>query len=115
MSNSVGGYDIVSLINSVWMPVLLALLCAGYGVYLAITKDPKAVRRKNDREAVLKESAVYVKNAMWLMFFMALGCVIMACIIFFTGNDMAATIQSISWFIFFAILWKRNEDKNGAL
>ncbi len=115
MSESVGGYDIVSLINSIWLPILLALMCIGYGTYLAVTKDPKAVRRKNDRDAILKDTSAYVKTAMWLMYFMALGCVIMACIIYFIGNDMAATIESLSWFVIFAVLWKRNEDKNGAL
>ncbi len=101
--------------NSIWIPVLLAVLCAGYGIYLAVTKDPGAVRRKSGRGDLLKDPIGYVHNAMYLMFFMALGCVIMVAIIYFTANDMIATIESISWFIVFAFLWKKNEDTNGAL
>ena len=107
--------DLVNAMNSVWLPAVLAVLCAGYGIYYGITKDPNAVRRKSDRGVMFKEPEKYVRNAMLLMFFMALGCAIMALIIYFTGNDMVATIESVSWFVIFAILWKRNEDKNGAM
>lgn len=106
--------DVYSLINSIWLPIILGVLCVCYGVYLAITGDPAAIRRK-EKNPILKNKERYVKNAMWLFFFMALGCLIMVLIIQFLKDDIAATIESISWFIVFAILWKRNEDKNGAL
>ncbi len=106
--------DAYSLINSIWLPIILGVLCVGYGVYLAITGDPAAIRRK-EKNPILKNKERYVNNAMWLFFFMALGCLIMVLIIQFLKDDIAATIESISWFIVFAILWKRNEDKNGAL
>lgn len=106
--------DIYSIINSIWLPIILGVLCMGYGIYLAVTGDPTAIRRK-DKNPLLKDKDCYVKNAMWLFFFMALGCFIMVLIIQFLNNDTAATIESITWFIVFAILWKRNEDKNGAL
>ncbi len=107
--------DLIIFMNSIWIPVLLAILCAGYGIYLAITKDPKVIRRKTGRNDLLKAPDKYVRNAMWLMFFMAVGCVVMVMIIYFTANDMIATVESISWFIVFAFLWKKNEDTNGAL
>lgn len=104
----------LNFMNSIWIPLLLALMCLGCGIYLAITGKPDIVRRRGDMRA-LKDTKQYVKGAMLLMFFMALGCIIMAAIIYFTASDMIATVQSISWFIVFAILWKRNEDRNGAM
>ncbi len=106
--------DIYNLINSIWLPLILAALCVGNGIYMAVTGEPGLARRRNDNR-LLKDKKQYVRGAMWLMFFMALGCIIMALIIQFTGNDMIATIESISWLIIFGILWKRNEDKYGAL
>ncbi len=106
--------DMYGFINSIWLPILLAVLCAGCGIYMAVTGEPGMARRRGDNR-LLKDKEHYVKGAMLLMFFMALGCVIMAVIIGVFHNDTVATIESISWFIIFGILWKRNEDRYGAL
>lgn len=106
--------DMISLFNSMWIPLLLGIMCIGCGIYLAITGKPGIVRRRDDKR-LLKDEKEFVKGAMILMFFMAVGCIIMAGIIYFTANDTIATIESITWFIVFAFLWKRNEDKNGAM
>ncbi len=106
--------DVINIMNSIWIPILLAVLCIGSGLYLLVTGKPGIVRRRDDKR-LLKDEKEYVKGAMILMFFMALGCIIMAAIIYFTANDMIATIESITWFAVFAVLWKRNEDKNGAM
>ncbi len=106
--------DIYNLINSIWLPVILGALCAGNGIYMAITGELGLARRRNDNR-LLKDKKQYVRGAMWLMFFMALGCLIMALIIQFMHNDTIATIESLSWLVVFGILWKRNEDRYGPL
>ena len=105
--------DLVYLINSIWLPLILAVLCIGSGIYMAITGQPGIARRRGDTR-LLKDKEHYVKGAMLLLFFMALGCIVMAVLIHF-GMDNVATLESISWFIVFGILWKRNEDKYGAM
>ena len=106
--------DMYYLMNSIWIPILLAVLCVGCSIYMAITGEPGIARRRGDNR-LLKDKEHYVKGAMLLMLFMALGCVIMAVLIGVFHNDTAATIESISWFIIFAFLWKRNEDRYGSL
>ena len=106
--------DVYNFMNSIWIPILLAILCTGCGIYMRFTGEPGIARRKDDNR-LLKNKEQYVKNAMLLLFFMAIGCVIMALIIYFLNNDQLATIESITWLIIFGILWKRNEDQNGAM
>lgn len=110
--------DIMTLMNSIWIPVLLGVLCAGYGIYLGITKDVRALTKRSGTgniRPLLKNPDKYIKSAMYLMFFMALGCAVMVAILYLTGSDIIATIESITWFIIFAFLWKRNEDTNGVI
>lgn len=105
---------IEEIFGGIWIPAALGLVCTIYGIYMLITKDPSRIRRKGDT-AVLKDAEKYAVTGGWLMLFMALGCLIMMIIIEFVKSEMIATIESMTWFLIFAIMWKRMNDKYGAL
>ncbi len=106
--------SLVELMNSIWVPVAFMAACLVYGIYMLITKDPGKVRRRDDNRH-LNDPEKYAKNAGYLMLFMALGCLVMIGIIQILKNDVAATIQSLIWFVVFAVLWRRNDKINGAV
>lgn len=102
----------VDLLNSIWVPLIFALVLVVYGIYMLITKDPERIRRKGDT-GQLKDPEKYAVIAGWLFIYMAVGCIIMAILIKVTGNDLIVTIQSLTWFLIFAIIWRRMLDKYG--
>lgn len=102
----------VDLLNSIWVPLVFALLLLVYGVYMLITKDPNRIRKKGDISP-LKDPEKYAVTAGWLFVYMAVGCLVMAALIKFVGNDMIVTIQSLTWFLIFAVFWKRMLDNYG--
>lgn len=104
---------VVDLINSIWVPVAFFIMCLIYGIYMLITKDAKKIRKKDDIRD-LKDPVKYATNAGYLFLFMALGCLIMIIILKAFGNDLVATIESLVWFVVFAIFWKINDNKYGA-
>jgi len=104
---------VMDLINSIWIPVAFFIMCLVYGIYMLITKDVKKIRKKDDNRD-LKDPQRFATNAGYLLLFMALGCLVMIVIIKVFGNDLVATIESLVWFVVFAILWKLNDNKYGA-
>jgi len=105
---------IEEIFSGIWIPAALGVICAVYGIYMLITKDPYKIRRKGDT-SVLKDGEKYATVGGYLMLFMAVGCLVMIGIIQIFANEMIATIESVTWFVVFAILWKRMNDKYGAL
>lgn len=105
--------DLVSLMTSVWIPVILGVVCLVYGLYMIITKDPSKIRKKDDNR-LLRDDKKYAEVGGYLMIFMAIGCLVMVIIIKVFQNETAATIESFAWFIVFGILWKKMNDKYGA-
>ena len=102
----------VDLLNSIWVPLVFALVLFIMGAYALITKDPSKIRKRGDTSK-LKDSEKFAVTAGWLFVYMAVGCLIMVALIKFTGNDLIITIQSLTWFLIFAIFWKRMLDKYG--
>ena len=104
---------LIDLFNSIWIPVAFFVACLVYGIYMLITKDARKIRKKDDNRD-LRDPDKYATNAGYLFLFMALGCLIMIIMIEVFKLDLAATIESLVWFVVFAVLWKINDNQNGA-
>ena len=102
----------VDILNSIWIPVGFGVALLVYGIYMLITKDPSKIRKRGDVSPLI-DPEKYAYNAGILFIYMSVGCFVMALIIKFIQSDTIVTIQSLTWFLIFAILWKRMLDKYG--
>lgn len=99
-----------AIVTEIWIPVIAFVVCLTYALILLITKNPKCIRKKTDMS--IKDETKYAVNSGYLMLFLAIGALIMCFLIFV--NNYVATAQIATWFVVYAILWKRNSDKYGS-
>ena len=97
--------SIQDLLYSPWTPLVFALGCICYGIYMIMKKDPSKASKRVDTSSI-KEPERFAILAGSLFVFMGIGCVVMALLIKLNIDNMIITVQSLVWFIVFAVLWK---------
>lgn len=91
------------------IPLLLFAVLVYYGVRLLVMKDVTVIRGKH--KPPVKDTAMYVKSASSLIFFLAFATLVMAFLMFI--NTYAALGEFIAATLIMGILWRRMEQKYG--
>ena len=86
------------------IPLLFAVVCIGYGVYLLIVQDASGIRGKYKGE--------FAKAGGRLILFFGVGTLVMSMLLFV--NIYAAVGEIIVCTIILGVLWKRMSSKYGA-
>lgn len=100
-----------SILEQAGIPIIVFILCTYYGVRVLVFQDVEAIRGKD--KGVVRDKEKYTSAAGKLLLFFAVAALGMAALILI--NVYAAVAEIVLCTIIFGILWKRINDKYGAL
>lgn len=103
--------DIKLFFEQSGLPLIAGVICLYYGIRLILTRDCSLVRGKD--KPPVKDEAAYSKQGGLLITCLGIAMLIMAVVLLFSA--IAAVIEMVVLFILFAFLWKRLNDKYGAI
>lgn len=101
------GNDSFSLI----LPLLMAAGLGYYAYRILVLNDISSLKGKDEKHKKFKDEKKYAQGAGKLMIFLAIACVIMPVIMYF--SQLAAFAELCVCVVIFGILWKKNYDKYG--
>lgn len=98
------------ILDQAGIPLLLAVGCIFYGIYLLIVQDASGISGKY--KGPLKNEKEYAKSGGRLILFYGIGTLIMS--ILLVVNVFAAVGEIILCTLILVVLWKKMSNKYGA-